>query len=523
MPVVRMPDGTQVSFPDDMPKEQIRGLIASKFPEVANMKGDRLPEQEAKPVDRYKGGIYGDGTGTLAKIGRFIGASGDAAQSAATFGLNDEITAGIMTGGGFAGDYSAKQRQLDEQKKQLSKENPVASTIGSVGGGLATGGALAKGGATLMGRSVPVLSKMAPKAAQTLLAGTEGAGYNALYNAGNAKQGERLKEAMRGAATGFLTGAGVQMIGNKIATSVAQRAANKSAPTAPDLAARSRALYKQMEQSGVTIKSPVVTRLKQNFDLTLKSTIPDLAPTAYNVRKLADDVLKGNPNVVDLHNFSKSVNAALRDVKPGGTDHTYLLKMKTILDAAIDNMTPAQVNGGTGAVKMMREADKLWAMNRKAQVIENIMDMADVNTGQYTQSGMANTIRREFRTLYKQIAKGKSKGFTSDEVALIRQIAKGGSSSTVINLFSKFAPRGVISTVLGQGAGYALGGPMGAAAVTGGGYIAGRMADNAAIRAAQALQTSALTGQSPIVSRIAQNTGPYIAGATAVTTSPTRR
>lgn len=35
MPVVRMPDGANVSFPDDMPAEQIRGLIASKFPEVA--------------------------------------------------------------------------------------------------------------------------------------------------------------------------------------------------------------------------------------------------------------------------------------------------------------------------------------------------------------------------------------------------------------------------------------------------------------------------------------------------------
>lgn len=34
MPVVRMPDGAQVRFPDDMPAEQIRSLIASKFPEV---------------------------------------------------------------------------------------------------------------------------------------------------------------------------------------------------------------------------------------------------------------------------------------------------------------------------------------------------------------------------------------------------------------------------------------------------------------------------------------------------------
>jgi hypothetical protein len=135
---------------------------------------------------------------------------------------------------------------------------------------------------------------------------------------------------------------------------------------------------------------------------------------------------------------------------------------------------------------------------------------------------MANTIRREFKTLYKQIAKGKAKGFSSDEVALIRQIAKGGSSSAVINLFAKFAPRGVISTVMGNLAGTAVGGPMAGLAVTGGGYIAGRAADQAAIRAGEALRTSALTGNAPVMSRIAQNTGPYIAGAAAAT-NPTRR
>lgn len=44
MPIVRMPDGTQVRFPDEMPKEQIRDMIATKFPEVA-------PKTETKPSD----------------------------------------------------------------------------------------------------------------------------------------------------------------------------------------------------------------------------------------------------------------------------------------------------------------------------------------------------------------------------------------------------------------------------------------------------------------------------------------
>ena len=35
MPIVAMPDGTQVSFPDDMPADQIRNMIVQKFPDAA--------------------------------------------------------------------------------------------------------------------------------------------------------------------------------------------------------------------------------------------------------------------------------------------------------------------------------------------------------------------------------------------------------------------------------------------------------------------------------------------------------
>jgi hypothetical protein len=36
MPVVRMPDGALVRFPDDMPAEQIRGMILKKYPDLKN-------------------------------------------------------------------------------------------------------------------------------------------------------------------------------------------------------------------------------------------------------------------------------------------------------------------------------------------------------------------------------------------------------------------------------------------------------------------------------------------------------
>lgn len=49
MPIVAMPDGTQVQFPEDMPKEQIRGMIASKFPDLGQQQS-----QQPSFLDRVK-------------------------------------------------------------------------------------------------------------------------------------------------------------------------------------------------------------------------------------------------------------------------------------------------------------------------------------------------------------------------------------------------------------------------------------------------------------------------------------
>lgn len=50
MPIVKMPDGTKVQFPDDMPADQIRSMITSKFPELAPKPG---------LLDRAKSAITG--------------------------------------------------------------------------------------------------------------------------------------------------------------------------------------------------------------------------------------------------------------------------------------------------------------------------------------------------------------------------------------------------------------------------------------------------------------------------------
>lgn len=74
--IVKMPDGTNVSFPDDMPKADIRVLIASKFPEAA--------QTQEKPHDVSS--ILGrmQELGPLESTKRIAGGLADAGKSLAT-------------------------------------------------------------------------------------------------------------------------------------------------------------------------------------------------------------------------------------------------------------------------------------------------------------------------------------------------------------------------------------------------------------------------------------------------------
>ena len=56
MPIVSMPDGAQVSFPDEMPPDQIRSLILRKFPDAGGRQNapqtppDVIPAQGGQPA-----------------------------------------------------------------------------------------------------------------------------------------------------------------------------------------------------------------------------------------------------------------------------------------------------------------------------------------------------------------------------------------------------------------------------------------------------------------------------------------
>jgi len=135
-----------------------------------------------------------------------------------------------------------------------------------------------------------------------------------------------------------------------------------------------------------------------------------------------------------------------------------------------------------------KEANALYSRAMKGNLIDEAIELAGVRAGQFSGSGFENALRTEFRRLSRDIVKGRLKGLSADQVAMIRRVSDGGSIENLLRGVGKAAPTGIVSAGIGGGipflVGNAVGGPaLGAAAGL------GSMAAGAAGRsAATALQ-----------------------------------
>lgn len=497
--------------------EEIAGSLgpSQAQPQQSTPKTDRLPDDPAKTAEAernkyYSSGIYAGEYNPLGPIAKSIDAFSSGAQRAPLFGWDDEA---VAAGRSLAGNvsYSEAQKQEDAKKAVMRSQNPVASTIGELSGGLATGGTIASTGATLAGRSLPVIGR-------TGAAGLEGAAYGALNLAGEAKQGERLKGAALGALVGGPIGMFGSTVADKLAASAARKTSSAAAPSIDDLTATAQNLYQQADQAQVVLKPQTTDRLINNMTVAAGRPNDKLRP---NTLGIVEDVqaLRGKPiSLSEFHELRQEINLAMKNAQP--QDERTLMRMKTILDAVADNATTSDVTGNVQGFKLFKEANSVWAKKAKAQKIEDLFDLADVKSAKYSQSGMQNAIRDKASQLYTQIVKGKEKGFSGEEIALIRQLSKGEMTPTLVNWLGKFAPRGVVSAGFGSGLGAAIGSMLGPAGAIAGaatpgaiGFGAAKIADRAAVQGLNALRDAAAKGASPVLGAITNKGVPFIGAA----------
>lgn len=243
MPIVKMPDGQKVNFPDEMDKAEIQRLIATKYPDAVPGKKPDEPAP-AQPKQKKQGAI----SRTIENFGKGVKriASGDvsgkevadlaetAVRSAAAPVGGDYVAAGsenivrALTGQGI------NPNALDEQRarrKQLGADAPLLA-------GAAEGASLVAGGAALASK-VPALrivtggpktiaSRGANAARVAAEAGIVG-GVSTLAETGDV--GEAAKVAGASAAIGPLAGKALSTVGDVALKAPAYLKSVAGAPT----------------------------------------------------------------------------------------------------------------------------------------------------------------------------------------------------------------------------------------------------------------------------------------------------
>jgi len=126
-------------------------------------------------------------------------------------------------------------------------------------------------------------------------------------------------------------------------------------------------------------------------------------------------------------------------------------------DEMLRNIDPQKVTFGNEkqGVKALEDARKLYRDFSKARVLEDMVERAGRRSQQFSQSGMDNALRVEF----KQLADNKRRmaGFTNTEKQMIKNIADGGGNiEKFLRTVGKFSFRGSVSSLpYGVGTGLA--------------------------------------------------------------------
>jgi len=342
----------------------------------------------------------------------------------------------------------AKNRQLEANARA---ENPIATTVGDVAGGLMTANALAKGGLTMLGNAAPTVRSMA------LRGGAEGALYGAAYGAGAGEGGlDRLKEAAKGAAVGGALG-GVVGAGSG---ALASRAARNAVASNDDLRTAASQAYQRADDAGVIFTPEGMQRLNQDVQTTLADFgyHPQLQPRVGVVLGELERLGTGNVTLKGVDQLRRIANAARMSADP--SEQTLGRKLIDHIDDFVVSARPGEVLAGDQAAgsAAIREGRQLWGAVRKSEMLDDALGKADLRAASTGSGGnLDNATRQNVRRLLDNPR--TRAGFTPDEVAALESVVRGTPTQNSLRLLGKLSPSGNgLMAAMNAGAAGATGG-----------------------------------------------------------------
>jgi hypothetical protein len=222
----------------------------------------------------------------------------------------------------------------------------------------------------------------------------------------------------------------------------------EEAPSTEELARQVTSKYQAAANAGVIVKPQTIQSIAQRLSTEAKSAgfDKDLHPGINAVfRRLGEE--GATPKTLDeIEILRRVVRAPASDF--ANKDQQRIAKqLIRKFDESIDQLGPNDITAGNApeALSALRSARELYSRNKKSDTIEDLVKKAELSSTQYSQSGMENALRVQFRTLAKN--RTKMSQFNKDEQEQIRKIVKGDSIQNTLRFVGKFAPTGVVSSL----------------------------------------------------------------------------
>ena len=477
--IIDIPKVGEVEFPDSMSEQEINAAAKRLYDEA------NAPVPEANDLARVgqllaRGAApvaAGAGIGALAggAPGALIGSMAVPIADAATLAGN-ELNRGNLAIENYVRNLLGMQNRqvqptqmpsqvLSQGMAQMGLPEPTSTgerVIEAIGGGV--------GGAATQ---LPALSRLATTAATETgrnIAGrlAQAPATQIAVSAPSAAAAQYVGETTESPALGMLAGAGVGALGG-IRSQV-----REAAPSAEQLRNLSDLQYTNATKAGVVVSPESLKAKLPSFNEALKTEgyDPGLHPQLNAVVTRLQQETDAPKTLKELETLRKIVKAPTKTFdNPDQQRIAYRLLDE--FDDYVENLDPKDLVGAAKesktATKALSKARNFYARSKKADVMSDIVERAEIRAGaNFTQSGLENALRQELKSL--ALNKKRMAGFTKAEQDAIKAAAKGGNVQNVLRSIGKYAATNPIPAYIGAGGGAAIGsaiaGPVGAAVGT---------------------------------------------------------
>jgi len=199
----------------------------------------------------------------------------------------------------------------------------------------------------------------------------------------------------------------------------------ESAPDVDKIKNASRAIFKELDDSGVAVKQTALKRLENKLDVIAKKEgiRERVTPEAFGaITEIKKDIAQGNPLSIsqmdELRTISKNA------IVPTDANKTRVgTRIVDEIDSFLDDLKSADIEKGakvsaSDVGKQYQAARKLWGRAKRSEMLQDAIEM-----GSSRKAGVEKGIRNELNNLLNR--KKSRKFLSAEDVKAIRKVTDG--------------------------------------------------------------------------------------------------